>query len=164
MELFDPTYLESQLFWTALSFLILLGFIKWAFVPKVAGTLDRRAERIRSDLEHAEKLRRDAENTLAEYNRQMEKAREEASQIVAKAREEAKDMVDTRTQELEKELSRRSEEAQRSIEHAKTQALQEVQKDVAELVMLATEKLIGENVDSTKANKLADEAIKSMTH
>lgn len=162
MELFDTTFLQNQLFWTGLAFVILLG-VMWKYVvPAITETLDKRAEQISGDLFRAESLRKQAEESLANYETQIREARSEAANMVTKAREEARAIVEARTAELEAEISRKSEEARSSIEHAKAQALKEVQTQVAELAINVAEKIIAETIDAKKAAKATDSAVKEL--
>lgn len=163
-QLFNHSFMADTLFWTGLSFAVLL-YIMWKkVVPAVAETLDKRAARIREDLDRAALLHSEARQALTAYEKQVKTARQEAHDIIQAARGDAERLIAKRTAEVERELSRRAEEARLNIERAKTEALQEVKTHIAELTMLATEKLIREKVDAARANALTDDAIKKMMH
>lgn len=162
MNLFDTTFLASQVTWTGLSFFLLLG-VMWKFVlPAITKVLDERARQVQNDLDGAAKMRDDAEKTLAEYQKQLAAAREEATEIVATARSEAQAVVEARTTELEEELSRKMAAAEAKIAQTQSQAMQEIQSSVADMVVLATEKVIGESVDAKKAEKITGHTIKTL--
>lgn len=162
MEFLNIDFAHSQVFWTSLSFLMLLGLMAWKVTPVITSVLDERAERIRNDLDSAASLKKDAEQALATYEKQIKTARQEAADIVANARKESEDLVALRTSELNAELKRKSDEAAAHIETAKNTAVEELKAQVAEMAVLATEKLIGEQVDASKASKLTDEALKTL--
>lgn len=162
MELFDTTYLQSQLFWTGVSFLILL-LIMWKYVvPAVAGVLDERANQIREDLERAEKAREAADKTLVDYQKQLDAAKNEAGEIIATARAEAQKIMEARTAELEAELTRKAEAAETKIAVAREKAVSELKAEAATLVVSAAEALLKESVDSKKAAKITDDALKAL--
>lgn len=161
--LFDTTFLHSQLFWTGIAFVLIL-VVMWIFVlPRITQALDERAENIREDLDKAESLRKDAEQALATYEKQLKAARQEASSIVEQAKEEASKMVAFKTKELEEELSRKAQQAAEQIASAKDQALRDVQSQVADLALSAAEKLIEKEIDKKTAEQITEDAIKRLS-
>ena len=159
MDLFDTQFLESQMFWVAVSFTALLLLV-WKFVvPAVTEVLDGRATTIRDDLDKAASLRNEASQMLVSYEKQLKAARQEATDIVNKARTEAENVANAKHAELNAELQRKAEEASQHIEQSKNAALEDLRTQVAEMAVMAAEKIIGSEVDSGKASKYADEAI-----
>ena len=164
MDLLNAEYLHNQLFWTTLSFVLLMLFMwKWA-LPAINDVLDERAGRIKDDLDKASALKTEAQEALAAYEKQVKQAREEAAEIVTRARMEAEQIVQTRKTEMETEISRKSAEAAKSIEQARARALETLHDDVVSIVVTATEKLVEQSVDKKTASKLTDEAIKGLVH
>lgn len=162
MDMLNLEFFHSQYFWLFVSFGALF-IIVWRFiVPSVASTLDARSERIRTDLEQAENLRLEAEKSLAAYEKQINEAKAEATEIVAKARAEAKEIAASHMVQLEEELSKKSEIARKSIEQAKSKALEDVQEQMVEMAMLATEKILLETVDKKQAAKITADALKTL--
>lgn len=164
MELFATEFMYSQLFWTAISFATLLLIMAKFVVPAVTAVLDARAEKIRTDLNEAARLKKEAEDALANYEKQIKAARQEAASIINNARIEAENISQSRLKELEQELAHKSDTARKSIEQAKVRALQDVQKEVAEMVILTVEKTIGETLDAKKAEEMTGRAIKELAH
>lgn len=164
MDLLNAEYLHNQLFWTGLSFVLLMFFMwKWA-LPAITDVLDERAGRIKDDLDKASALKTEAQEALAAYEAQVKQAREEAAEIVTRARMEAEQIVQARKTEIESDLSRKSAEAAKSIEQARARALETLHDDVVNIVVSATEKLVEQSVDKKLAGKLTDEAIKGLVH
>jgi F-type H+-transporting ATPase subunit b len=162
MDMLNLEFLGSQLTWLVISFSGLL-FIVWRFiVPNITSTLDARSEKIRQDLDQASRLRSDAEQALNSYEKQIKTAKSEASSIVAKSRAEAKEIAAAHMVDLEIELTKKSDIARKSIEQAKTKALQDVQGQIVEMAMLATEKILLESVDKKQATKITETALKSL--
>jgi F-type H+-transporting ATPase subunit b len=160
LELFVTTYLQSQYFWTTLAFMVLLGIMYRFVVPAVTAVLDARAAQIKGDLDKAASERAAAEQVIADYRAQLKKARAEAADIVSTARAEAESIAKQRISEVEAELGRKAEQARLSIEAARSQALREVQAEVAGLTVKVAEKLLKKSVDTKTARDLTDEAIR----
>jgi F-type H+-transporting ATPase subunit b len=160
MELLSTTFVQSQEFWTAVAFFVLLGVIARFVAPAVAAVLDARAAQIKGDLDSANKLRAEAEKVMADYQAQLAKARKEAGDIVSKARADAEALAAERVKQAEAEISRKAEDARKSIDAAKAQALREVQAEVAGVAVQVAETLLAEKVDAKQAAKLTDAALK----
>lgn len=160
--LLNAEYLHTQAFWLVVSFVALLA-IMWKFVtPMLTETLDARANQIREDLDRAATLKTEAEQMLQTYEKQLKTAQAEATDIVAQARKEAEDLAAKRTKELEAELTRKADVAAKSIEQAKEKAMDELKKEVTNMTILATEKVVGSMMDAKSAEKFADQAIKEL--
>ena len=77
-------------FWAFAGLIIFLGILVYFKVPSMmAKNLDKRADDIAAELEQAKKLREEAQQLLAEYQRKRNEAEEEAKSIVAAAEKEA---------------------------------------------------------------------------
>jgi len=162
MELFDTTFLQSQLFWTTFSFaILLLGMAKFV-VPAIANVLDERAVQVKSDLDKAKQQQEEAERVLTEYQKQLNDARQEAATLVADARAQAEALTADRMQKLEADISKRAAAAAASIEQAKTNAMADVQTEVAQLAVSVAEKALSGLVDSKGAEKSVSAALKSL--
>ena len=87
MPQFDTTFFSSLLFWSVVSFGIML-FLLWKFaLPSVFEILDARERRIRDSLDEAERQRKEAEQRLAEYDAKVKAASEEAERHMDQARQ-----------------------------------------------------------------------------
>mgnify|MGYP005840629137 FL=1 len=161
-QLLNLSLIESTLFWTGLSFVILLLVIWKYVVPGMGGLLEERRMSIQGDIDKAETLRDEAQKAMAEHEKQLKGARKEAQNIVANAKSEAEKIIQTKTAELERDIAKRSEDARVSIEQAKSKAMRDVRAEVTELAIAAAEKIVSEEVDSKKAGKLTDALLKEM--
>ena len=162
MELFDFTFLHSQMFWLVLCFAVLFVFMYKFALPSITKGLDARAEQIREDLKSAQDLKDQAQNILDEYKLQIEKANTEASDIVRQAKDNAKQLAETKTKELELSLQDKSKQAEQRIESAKNDAIEALKETASTLVVKATEKLVLETVDPKKAAELTKQAVKEL--
>ena len=83
-------FLATAEFWVAVSFVGFVGVVIYFKAPAmIAKALDERAERIKAELDEAQRLREEAQALLAEYQRKRRDAETEAEEIITLAREEA---------------------------------------------------------------------------
>ncbi len=154
----DPT------FWFLVAFVIFIALVSRP-ISRLAGKgLDDRADKIRHDLDEAEKLRSEAQELLAAYQRKQRDAAKEAEAIVDRAREEAKRLAIRAAEELSQTLARREQMALDRIAQAEHKALQEVRALAIDLALEATRSLIEQGLaaNSAKSDAMIDAAIKEL--
>jgi F-type H+-transporting ATPase subunit b len=145
--------------WTLLVFgLTMLLLWKIAF-PRIAEALDRRQHAIEESIDHAENVRREADELLREYRERLTEARGQADEIIARARRaaevvESETLADARTKREEMMAQTR-----RDIEAETRRAIQEIRAEVADLTVLATEKVTRKTLDSADQKRLVKEAL-----
>ncbi len=142
---------------TIINFLILM-YILYVFLYKpLLEFLDKRAEKIRNDLETAEKSRIEAEELLKKREEQLREARLEAKKIIedaeVKAREQAKKILE----DAENLKSSILKEAEEQKEHIINEAKKELIKEVISLSTFIAEKLIKENLENINQEKIIKE-------
>ena len=125
----------------------------------VIGALDERAERIRSQLDEAQRLREEAQHLLAEYQRKQRQALQDAEAILNQARATAERHREDSAAELAQTLKRRERQAMDRIAQAEAEALAEVRAVAVAVSVEATRKLLAESIDEAKADQLIDAAI-----
>lgn len=146
--------------WVAVSFIGFVALIVYYKVPgKALGALDARAERIRTELEEAHKLRDEAQALLAEYQRKRREAEQEAEEIVALAREEADRLKIEAREQLDELIARRSRLAELKIAQAEEQAVADVRAAAAEAAIAAAEKILAAKVTGKAAGDLIASSI-----
>jgi F-type H+-transporting ATPase subunit b len=145
--------------WTLVVFglsMFLLG--KLAF-PRIAEALDRRQHAIEESIDTAERIRKEADEILAEYRQRLSEARSQADEIVARARKtgeaaEAELVSDGRSKREEL-----MEQTRRDIEAETRRAILEIRAEVADLTVLATEKVTRKTLTDSDHKRLVDEAL-----
>lgn len=151
--LHDPT------FWVLIAFITLMGVLVYLKVPGLIGKqLDSRATQIESDIREAEKLREEAQDLLATYERKQQEALKEAEAILQSARDEARRLGEHGKARLEQSLSRREKMAMDRIAQVEAQAIDEVRQVAVEIAMVATRELVAAQAEAT-GDKLIDAAI-----
>lgn len=149
----DATALASV--WALVALVIFLGIVIYVKAPAmVAKSLDDRADRIRNELDEARRLREEAQQLLAEYQRKRKEAEQEAEDMVAAARREADSIVAEAKQKTEEYVARRTALAEQKIAQAEREAVNEVRADAVAIAVAAATKMIGEKIDSKTAAEL----------
>lgn len=148
--------------WTLLAFgaaMIVLKKFAW---PKISEVLDERQQLINDSISSAEKTRSDADKILAEYRQRLTEAREQADEILDRARKAAET---TEAQAVEAGREKREElveAARRDIEAETRRALDEIRKEVADLTVLATERVTRKTLDAESQKQLVEDALKEI--
>jgi F-type H+-transporting ATPase subunit b len=145
--------------WTLLVFGLTMWLLWKVAFPRIAEALDRRQHMIEESIDHAEMVRREADELLREYRERLAEARGQADEIVARARRSA-EVVEAET--LAEARAKREEmmaQTRRDIEAETRRAIQEIRAEVADLTVLATEKVTRKTLDSADQKRLVEEAL-----
>ncbi len=145
--------------WIAVAFLAFLAVAAKPIFRAVVKGLDARAERIRNDLAEAERLRREAEALLADYQAKQRAAAEEAAGMLARAREEAQVLKKEAAANLEALLKRRERMALDKIAQAEAEAKAEVQARAVDLAVAAAALVLEQQAAGPLSARLIDQAI-----
>jgi F-type H+-transporting ATPase subunit b len=145
--------------WTLALFAFTLWVLSKLAFPRIQEALDKRANAIRESIEAAERQREEADELLAEYRQRLTEAREQADEIVARARKAA-DSV--KTQAADEGHAKREElvaAARKDIEIETRRSLERIRKEVADLTVMATEKVTRKSLDAEDHKRLIEEAL-----
>lgn len=142
-------------FWAFVALIIFLGIIFYMKVPgMITKSLDERANKIRNDLDEARRLREEAQQLLAEYQRKRKEAEQEAGDIVAAAKREADQLVVEAQKKTEEYVARRTALAEQKIGQAERDAVNEVRASAVDIAVEAARKLLGDKVDAKTGAEL----------
>ncbi len=145
--------------WTLVSFgITFLVLRRFAFGP-IQKIIDERRQRIRQALEEADNARTEARKMLDEHRAMMAEARGKAEEILVEARKVAEAQKKRLRDELEADRQRRLEETTRQIEAETVRALELIRAEVADLTVIATQKVTGKVLDQADHKRLIEEAI-----
>ncbi|HEX6349940.1 MAG TPA: F0F1 ATP synthase subunit B [Candidatus Dormibacteraeota bacterium] len=150
-------------FWIEVAaFLLMLGIL-WRYVyPRVMEAAEARQKAIAAELEEAEKARQEAQKQLEDAQKQLDDARAQAQDVIAGASRSADQLREELRQKAEEDAKRLVERSRVEIVAERQKALDSVRREVAELVVEATERVIGESLDDARHKKLIDNAIKEV--
>ena len=133
----------GQIFWLFVTFAALYLVLSYVILPRMAATLEQRANKIEGDLAEAAKMREEANEVRANYEAQLSQARAEALEAAKKVADEVSAETAARTAELQAELDAQAAEAEASIRAARDAALAELPEIANETTMAMVTKLVG---------------------
>ena len=137
----------SELVYAALAFLILLALMyKFAF-PAVQKAMEGRTQRIRDNLDEAERTKAEAQRILEEYQRQLADAKNESARIIDEARSTAEQMRRDLMVRAEAEVNELRDRSRQEIEAAQQRAVADLRTQVSELAIGAAEVVVQKNLD-----------------
>lgn len=152
----------GEMFYSFGAFFILLFLLgKFAF-PPLLKMLKEREDTIRESLGTAERTRDEAEKLMDEYKKQMTEARKEAQEIIEQSKKLAEGMKDDILKEAQAGANKTLERARQEINREKEKTFEELQKKVAEIVLLASSKVVGKSLDSADHVRLIKESLQEV--
>jgi F-type H+-transporting ATPase subunit b len=148
--------------WTLLAFGATLYVLRrWVF-PRIQEQLDKRQRAIEEAIETAERTRREADQILAEYRERLREARQQAEDIITRARRAAEHYQEETTEAARAKQAELLEQARRDIETETRMALERIRKEVADLTVIATEKVTRKSLTSEDHQRLIQEALREV--
>jgi F-type H+-transporting ATPase subunit b len=152
--------LRSTDFIVTLAFLLFVGILVYFRVPQiVGGLLDKRAEGIRNDLAEARRLREEAQEIYASYERRQREVKTQADEIVAGARREAVLEGDKAKKALQVSIERRLKAAEEQIASAESDAVRAVRDRAIQTAISAATEILGKQTTSEQRAAGIDTAI-----
>jgi F-type H+-transporting ATPase subunit b len=148
--------------WTLLVFGLTMFLLAKLAFPRIGQALDRRQQAIEEAIDTAEHTRREADRLLAEYRERLSDARHQADDIVARARKAGEQQE---ADAVAKARVRREEllaQARRDIEAETRRAIQEIRAEVADLTVMATEKVTRKTLTTDDQRRLVEEALSEL--
>jgi F-type H+-transporting ATPase subunit b len=145
--------------WTLVTFFVTFWILKRYAFGRIAEVIEERRRVTRENLEHAQEARDEAQQLLQEYRAQIAAARRESSEIVERARRTGEELQRQMREELQEQRQKGIAEAQAAIQAEMRQALDQIKNEVADLTLLATEKVVGRALTAEEQRRLVDEAL-----
>ena len=152
-------FMAEPEFWVAVAFVIVVAGMVWKGTPAITRMLDDRADKIRGELNEAQRLREEAQRMLGEYQRKQRDALKEAEHIIAAATAEAERSAAEAARELEAALKRRQALALEKIALEEAKATQEVRNTAVDVAIAAVRQMLAQALDQPRKAKLIDDAI-----
>ena len=148
--------------WTFIVFGVSLYVLKKVVFPRIQETLDRRQHAIEESIDLAQRTREEAEELLAEYRERLAKAREQAEEIVSRARKAAEAAEAAALSDAKVKREELLEQTKRDIAAETRRAIQEIRNEVANLTILATEKVTRKVLTEDDQRRLVEEALSEL--
>jgi F-type H+-transporting ATPase subunit b len=148
--------------WTLVVFAISLYILARFVYPRIRSALDDRAHAIQVSIDDAAKLREEADKLLADYRARLAEARGQADEIITRAQKAAevheREARDTAAIKREEML----EQTRRDIEAETRKAIQEIRREVADLTVMATEKVTRRVLTPEDQRRLVQDALSEL--
>jgi F-type H+-transporting ATPase subunit b len=161
MPQLNPDYVAPQLFWLVVSFALLYILMSRVALPRIAGVMEERRDKIARDLDKAESLKKEADAALATYEKALGEARARAQAIAAEMRTKLKAETDRLRAELDAKLTAKTSDAEARIRSAKEAALANLKPAASEVAVAIVGKLLGETGEAETAERAVEAAFKS---
>jgi F-type H+-transporting ATPase subunit b len=145
--------------WTLLVFGITMVLLARLAFPRISAALERRQRAIEESIDTAERTRQEADEILAEYRERLKEARLQAEEIVQRARQAAETHEQEAKAQGQEILAEAARRAERDIEAASKRALDDLRREVADLTVMATEKVTRKSLSEADQKRLVEEAL-----
>ena len=145
--------------WTLIAFGATFLILRKYAYPLISDALEKRRRQIEESIEYAAEMRREADKLLEEYRARLKEAREQADDILVRSRKAAEAYEQEVKEKSRAEHQEAMERTRREIEAETRRALDEIRKEVANLTIIATEKVARKTLDSEDQKRLIEEAL-----
>lgn len=146
-----------------INFVILLFLLHRFLYNPLLSMLDARKQRIADGLAAADVARREAEEERARLMAKLEEERAEAQRRIAQASSQAERVKSDILAEARREAEEIRMRARAEAEAEKQRLLNEAQKQIAELAVLATERVVRHGLDESLQQKLIEDFLSEMS-
>ena len=141
---------------TVINILVLFLFLKKFLFGRVNAIMEKRAQMVQADLDHAKETVAEAEQLKTNYLETMSGAQSEAKELIAKAQKIANEQRDQITQQAQRDADRIMANAKKEIVLEQQRSLESAQSAIADLAMAAASKVVGANLDDAANRDLVD--------
>lgn len=145
--------------WTLLVFGVTMLLLSRLAFPRISEALGRRQKAIEDSIDTAERTREEAEKLLAEYRERLKEARAQSDEIVQRARQTAETHEHEAKEQARQIAAEAAKRAERDIEAATERAIDGIRREVADLTIMATEKVTRKTLDDSDQKRLVQEAL-----
>ncbi len=145
--------------WTLIVFAVSLYVLNKLAFPRIAEALDKRQAAIEDAIDTADRTRKEADELLREYRERLSEARTQADEIVSRARKTGEDTEARAVAEGKRKKEELMEQSQREIQQETARAIQTIRSEVADLTVLATEKVTRKTLDDADQKRLVEDAL-----
>src|SRR5947209_6923577 len=148
--------------WTLLLFGLSMFVLARIAFPRISQALERRQRAIEDSIDAAEHTRQEADQILAEYRERLKEARQQAEEIIARARKSAEAHERSAQEEAVATREQLMEQTRRDIESETRRAIREIRREVADLTLMATEKVTRKVLTEEDQRRLVEEALSDL--
>ena len=154
MPQLDPKYWASQAFWLILVFSILYISLARFYLPKIKNNLENRENKIKDDLDDANKFKELSESKIREYENILENAKKEVIKIYIESKNSLDKDIQSKKETIEKEIEKEVIKAQKEISDLKKNSISDIQK-ISEIIA-------SDIIETISGDKLNESSIKAV--
>jgi F-type H+-transporting ATPase subunit b len=152
----------GPMIFTILAFVITLLILRKYAFPRISEALDKRQRAIEESIDVAENARTEADKLLADYRERLREARDQAEDIVLRAKKAAEAQERESFDKAKAQREELLEQTRRDVEAETKRAIQQIRNEVADLTVLATEKVTRKSLDEDDQKRLVEEALSEL--
>jgi len=157
-----PLQINATLVVEFVAFLVMLGILaRWVY-PPVMRAAEARQRQVAEQLEAADKARKEAEDRLQEAEKTVQEARVRAGQVIERANRAAEQIQQEAQEKAREEARRIVEAASRDIDAERQRAIQSIRLQMADIVIEAVRRIVGESLDGERHRKLIEATIEQV--
>ena len=160
MPQLDPKYWASQAFWLILVFVILYISLSKFYLPKIKSNLDNRENKIKEDLENANKFKDQSEAKLKEYGLILDKAKKEVNKIHFDSKTALDKDIQSKKEVIEKEIEKEILKAQKEISELKKNSISAIQNISENITANIIENISGDKLNQSSVKSAVEEISK----
>ena len=160
MPQLNPKYWASQAFWLILVFTILYISIARFYLPKIKKNLDDRENKIKEDLEEAQKLKETADQKLKEYEKLIESTKKEVHKIILESKNKLGADISIKKKSFEKEIDAEILKVQNEIQNLKKNSLSNISLIAEEITSKIIEQISGDSLNQSSIKAAVTESLK----
>ena len=160
MPQLDPKYWASQAFWLILVFIILYVTISKFYLPKIKNNLDNRENKIKEDLDNANKFKDLSEIKFKEYEAILENAKKEVTKIHMQSKKLLDKDIQVKKKIMEKEIENEISKAQKEIIELKKNSITSIQNISEEITLNIIENISGDKLNKSSVRAAVEDISK----
>ena len=160
MPQLDPTYWASQVFWLILIFSVLYISISKFYLPKIKNNLDNRENKIKEDLENANKFKEESEAKIKEYELILENAKKEVNKIHFDSKNLLDKNIQSKKEAMEKDIEKEVSKAQKEIIELKKSSISSIQNISENIASNIIENISGDKLNENSIKAVVEEISK----
>jgi F-type H+-transporting ATPase subunit b len=160
MPQLDPKYWASQAFWLTIIFILLYLSLSQLFIPKIKKNIDDRENKIKEDLEEAEKLKEMAEKKQEEYDKLIEGTKKEVYKIILESKSKLGNDIALKKKSFEEEIDAEILKVQNEIKNLKKESLNNISLIAEEIASGIIEQISGDSLNQSSIKAAVDDSIK----
>ena len=162
MPQLDPTYWASQVFWLIVVFTILYISVAKFYLPKIKSNLDNRENKIKEDLESANKFKELSELKLKEYEKILEDSKKEVARIHVESKNKLDKDIQLKKNVMDKEIENEIIKAQKEIAELKKNSISDIQSISKGIASNIIENISGDKLNESSVTAAVEDVSKKI--